>query len=775
MDVRSRALAMRQAILDTAQGSNAEYYTQAAEAIACFLAGIVFSLAKLMGYGAPFGIAAVAAAGGGLNGACCLLGALIGYLASNGLEQGIRYIAAAVIAFTACFALTDTRVCKKTFFAPLTAGTATLLTGVLAGFSRISDVSAIALIFLETVLAFGACWFFREAMSKNTPMTEASELRRSSAILISISALMMSLGSIVILNVISVGRFAAIIIIMTAALRNGMVTGCYVGTTFGVFMDLAAGGAPFYTMAYAFSGLVSGIFNRRGRLMFILSFVLSDAVCVACAWSFIPRLDALFEAFGTSVIFMLLPSGFLNKMGALMQNEMCGCGESGLRRYVSRRVERLSSAYAGLYELVRRNVEEPNNDADPSKVFDRAADAVCVSCKEKNRCWNKEYVETLSALSDAKSGIDKRGKMLISDIPAHFTEKCLTPEALVTAINAEVRAANYRKQFGESLKESRDTVWGQYGDMAEILNTVSHELGSPNGADHLAERRLIRYMRTLDIDADVAVYRDVRGRLRIVIESGSLEPLYKEADYMNKLSTVAGTRLCKPKAEESASGRLVLMEAEPLAVSVGIAAMKKKGEQVSGDRGTYFKTDGGVLCVILSDGMGCGAEAAKESSEVISILEKFLRAGIDPALAMKTLNSVMLLKSGDNWGFATVDLMCIDLFTGETGFYKYGAAPSYVYNGKSVNRIKCRSFAPGLEPENGAPDVVSVRLKPGSTAVIASDGVIADSEDEWIRKLIKDSDGDMKALARNTLREAEKIYGKNDDMTVLTVKVCNRA
>lgn len=774
MDVRSRALAMRQAIIETTQGTENKGIKQTAEAIVYFIAGLIFSIAKLMGCGAPFGIAAVAAAGGGLNGACCLLGATIGYFASGGLAYGVRYIAATVMAFTASFALTDTRLYKKRFFAPLSAASVTLITGFLAGFTQLSDISALALLFMETVFAFGACCFFREAMNDAEPLTEAAELRHSSAILISIAVFLMSLSGIVILNVVSVGRFAAVILIMTAALRNGMVTGCYVGTALGVMMDISLGGAPFYTMAYAFSGLISGVFNRHGRLLFVISFVITNAVCVACAWAELARIDALFEAFGASVIFMLLPSGFLSKAGALMQNEMCGCGESGLRRYVSRRVEKLSSAYAGLYEIVRRNVEEPVNDNDPAKVFDRAADAVCISCKDKNRCWNENYMETLSALNDARSGIDKRGKMLIDDIPKHFTEKCHTPEALVTAINGEVRAANYRMQFRETLKESRDTVWGQYEDMASILGTVSKELGSPNGADHLAERRLIRYLRTLDIDADVAVYRDVRGRMRIVIESGTLTPLFKDRDYLKKLSTVAGTRLCKPKADENPTGKLVLMEAEPLAVSVGIAAMKKKGEKVSGDRGTYFKTDGGVLCVILSDGMGCGADAAKESGEVIDILEKFLMAGVAPALAMKTLSSVMLLQAGDNRGFATVDLMCIDLFTGETGFYKYGAAPSYVYSGKSVRRIKCKSLAPGLNPENGAPDVVSMRLKPGSTAVIASDGVIADDEDEWLRNLIKTSDDDMKSLARKTLRAAEEINGKNDDMTVLTVKVFNR-
>ena len=202
--------------------------------------------------------------------------------------------------------------------------------------------------------------------------------------------------------------------------------------------------------------------------------------------------------------------------------------------------------------------------------------------------------------------------------------------------------------------------------------------------------------------------------------------------------------------------------------------MKNKGEKVSGDHGTYFKTDAGVLCVILSDGMGTGEGAAAESSEAIEILERFLRSGVDPATAMKILNSVMLLRNGDEWGYATVDLMCVDLFTGETSFYKYGAAPSYVRTGKSVRRVSGESLAAGLVAgEGAAPDVVRMRLKPGSLAVIASDGVISGDDDAWLRELMREEreDTDMKTLARQVLRRAAEEYGASDDMTVLAVKV----
>lgn len=777
MNLKSRVAALQTAFGESAAARSSPEVRAAAWALLYFVAGAIMSAARVLNIGAPFGIAAVAAAGAGVNGAACLAGAALGYIATGGLAWGVHYVAACVIAYTASFAFQDTKLYRKTLFAPLAAALVTAATGFLAGFADIVEgTSAAALLALETLLAFGSTLFFREALSEQEASTEYAELRRSSSVMISVAVLMMAAARLEIFGVVAVGRLLALLAVMTGALRCGMNAGCILGVSFGFAMDLCSGGIPFYTLAYSFSGLISGMCAKRGRLLFALSFVLSNAAAAACVWQLEPQLAALSECFAASVIFMLLPSGVISKLGSFMHTGFRGSGESGLRRYVSKRIYGLSQAYSGLYEIVRRNVEQPQNDEDPGRIFDRAAGAVCAACKDKNRCWNRDYIDTLSAMNDALAAIEKRGMLLVGDIPERFIAKCRMPDAFTAAVNGELRAAAYRKRFAARLRESRDTAWGQYEDMAQILCGVADELGGANGADHLAERRLIRYLRTLDIDADTAVYRDGSGRLRCVIESGDLSPLTKESDYLDRLSSVLGLRLCRPKSDADSTVKLTLMEAEPLAVSVGVAAMKKKGEKVSGDRGTYFKTDSGVLCVILSDGMGCGDSAARESSEVIEILEKFLRSGIDPAIAMKMLNSVMLLRRGDNWGFATVDLMCVDLFTGETGFYKYGAAPSYIKNGKHIRRIKCASFAPGLEDSRrGLPDVIKMSLKPGSTAIIASDGVVSDSDDTWLRELMSRGGDDMKVLAREALREAGKQNGDSDDMTVLAVRVESRA
>ena len=470
--------------------------------------------------------------------------------------------------------------------------------------------------------------------------------------------------------------------------------------------------------------------------------------------------------------YVIIPKKFVIAVGAFLQPLRGGSGESGLRRYVAARVGGVAHAYQQLHDTASQAASTTENDADVAKVFDRAADRVCCRCKLQQECWTRRALDTFNVMNDVTRRIHARGRLLPEDFPPYFRDRCVHLHEYTEVVNGELRLRAYRQRMQEMLQENRTVLWEQYADFAQVLTNVSRELDSSYGADPLAEQRLIRWLRTIGVEADAAVFRESTGRLRVTIDSRYLRPLLELPDFLDKLSATLGVRLCMPE-NAARDDSLLLLEAEPLAVSVGIASMRKKGETVSGDRGTYFKTDAGQLCVILSDGMGCGETAADGSISTVGMLEEFLRSGVSPALAMKLLNSAMLLRDGENWGYATVDLMCMNLFTGEADFYKYGAAPTYVKSGGTLKKLRCTSFAPGLEQESGkAPDELHMHLKPGSVAVIASDGVVSDGHDDWLRKLLSDSDdGDMKTLAGSVVRAAIREYGRSDDMTAMALKV----
>lgn len=742
-----------------------------------FALGAAAGYARIFGGAGPFGIAMVARAGPGASGFFCLLGAAAGYLLDGNFDRGLRYIAACVLVYAASFSFQELKVYKRVWFMPAVAAAVTTVTGFLSAFESIGTAAAIAALVSEVTLAGGCAYFFTLALSGAKRETEAEEQRYGVALVVLLACLLISMSGITLMRTVSLGRLASVLLVMMAAYGAGSFAGSAAGAALGLAMDTAAGGAPFFTMAYAFSGLLSGVFSRRQRVLSALAYILANTVAVFWTWSAASHLPALYEAFMASVIFLLLPSRLLSYTGSLLRQPAMGSGEAGLRRYTARRAKDLADAFRDLFETVRGSIEGEHNDNDVATVFDRAAESVCAPCRNRADCWQRGYMDTLAVMNDATGPMLARGRLERGDLPQRFLEKCPTAGAFIDAVNAEVRAMMYRRQLKARLSENRSAAYGQYLCLAEVMDTVAGELQSAAGPDPLAERRLLRYLNGLDIDADTAVFRDHAGRLRCIIESSRLTPLLRDPDYMDKLSSLMGVRLCRPAAANRGSGRLFLMEAEPLSVSVGIAAAKKKGEPVSGDRGTYFKTDQGVLCVLLSDGMGSGEEAARESVAAVRILERFLRAGVEPGAAMHILNSVLLLKNGENWGYATVDLMCIDLFSGETSFYKYGAAPSYVKSGRAIRRVRGVSMAAGiLASECESPDVVRMRLKPGSVALIASDGIIAEENDAWLRQLMSGFEGeDMRDMARRTLQEATKQYGRTDDMTVLAVRVGVRA
>ena len=203
---------------------------------------------------------------------------------------------------------------------------------------------------------------------------------------------------------------------------------------------------------------------------------------------------------------------------------------------------------------------------------------------------------------------------------------------------------------------------------------------------------------------------------------------------------------------------------------IGLALRPKRGERVSGDSASRFETDGGTLCLLLSDGMGCGEAAQRESAMAARLLERFLRAGIDAPPALKTLNSALSLRAESTDSFTTVDLLTLSLRTLEGELYKYGAAPSYLKRGGSVRRVTCSCLPAGLQEGSPPPEATHLRLSPGSFLVMVTDGVADSADDEWLQNLLAGWEGeDPQQLVSAILADSLDRRGGTDDAGVLAL------
>ena len=526
--------------------------------------------------------------------------------------------------------------------------------------------------------------------------------------------------------------------------------------------------------AWAFHGALAPMVRRKGdKPSAAARRVGPTALLCACLAAIapleffgVPMLAA--AAVGACLLALMVPEKFLGWLG--VWPTQAAAADLRAQRVVQQKLEQTAKAFRTLCDSLRSAFRAPENDNDVSSVFDRAAGRQCRACTLRDRCWKADYNTTFNALNDATPAMVERGRAEGADFPRHFADRCIHFPEFVAAVNEELTALFYRRQYNARIRESRAAVCRQYAQLSDLLGEAAAELSRELTPDPVGDRRLRQRLAELKLDVSASVYRDGRGLLRVEAEGPGCAALARPSR-LRELSEALGVPLRLELEEE---GAVSLLQQEPLMAVAGVAARKKSGETVSGDAGTYFKRHDGKLYLLLCDGMGSGPEANRESTLAVRLLEQLLQAGVDARRALTTLASALALRGEETGGFTTVDLLQLDLFTGEGELYKLGAAPTYIKKGKDVQRLTGKSLPAGLA-EGGpeALDQFTLRLAPGDCVLMASDGVADRTDDGWLKECFAQFDGTSpKDLARelvtSTRREAA------DDRTALVVRVDKR-
>jgi len=747
----------------------------AAENLIRFLLAAVLAGAEVFDGYAMGGVAITAVSGAGAAGLSALLGAGFGYLCLHGMVEGLRYIAACILVYAVSFAFWDLPFYRLTWFMPAAAA---LLNGVV-GFIYLSEKgwrpAQIIYFFTEVVLTAAFVYFFRLGLSLwDSPKSEEGiTAKQTVGILVLGGAVLLTLEEIPIMDTLSLGRILACLLCMLAGWKGGVGTGAAVGVTAGLAMDFAASAPPYFTMVFGFSGLMAGVFCKQGRLFTAVAYALSSSAAVLWTWTSGPRWEVFYEVIVAFFLFLFLPDKLLRRLSLLTPT---GAPPDSALRARTHTVRRLNAAAAAFRDL-SNELQEAVQAMAPAHssaraVFDRAAERVCAKCALRELCWSRDYQATRSALNDALPLLLDKGRGTSAEYPPWFTAKCVEFKSFSAAVNEELAAHLARRQYQSRARENRGAVCRQYAQLAGVLERASDQLSTELTPDPVRQRRVQQRLAALGLEGESAVYYDELGRLRVEIAGTKLTVLDSEEE-RQRLSTLMGTPLRREETGER--GSICLVQSVPYMAVVGVAARQKDGQEVSGDAGAWFKDDSGILHIFLCDGMGSGQRARTDSTLALDLLEKFLRAGVEPIEALRTLNDSLALRGEEKGGFTTIDLLRLDLFTGKGALYKLGAAPTYLRRGDKVSRLSGQSLPAGLTLQGGGtPDVLPISLSPGDWLVMASDGVTG-GEDGWVCDALTHWEGESpRLLARDLLDGASARHVPDDDRTVVALRMTAR-
>ena len=244
------------------------------------------------------------------------------------------------------------------------------------------------------------------------------------------------------------------------------------------------------------------------------------------------------------------------------------------------------------------------------------------------------------------------------------------------------------------------------------------------------------------------------------------------AEVLRELARVRGGddgRLLR-NVSDAIRGSLSQSSPAPAVFTVEHGAAQSAGGSSSGDSIRVRELDGRLLLAI-SDGMGSGEEAGRESRSALALLSDLLSVGFTLSSAVSSVNSLLLGRSRGDM-YATLDVMLIDLSDGTALIKKHGAPESWVLRDGKAYALTSDALPVGII-DGEETDAGSLKLLDGDVIVMTSDGV-SDALGNGTAGFPEIASLGMEKAAALLLDEAAARGGR-DDMSVITARITRKS
>lgn len=345
---------------------------------------------------------------------------------------------------------------------------------------------------------------------------------------------------------------------------------------------------------------------------------------------------------------------------------------------------------------------------------------------------------------------------------------------------------NLNRAWYNRLLENRHVIAEQLDAMAYIMQDCAREEQSLDaGEKHaLAEIRYRAKEQGIVIE-EMHLYETAEGTKKL---EATLRSRQGGCIAMKTFLAAAG-RVLGCKLRTTADARMFISK-EPTLFTMyedthfrsvqGIARLKKDDAQISGDNFSFLELERGEMLLGISDGMGSGSTASKESEMVLDLVERFLEAGFSVETAIRMMNSAMVMK-GESDLYSTMDLCKINLYNGRTGFYKIGASATFIKHRDEVECITSANLPVGVKSELEI-DASERTLQNGDFVVMMTDGVLeylhVPKPEETMQEIIESIQTNNPGILAKKIIERVMLFtgGKvQDDMTVLAACVWDKS
>lgn len=708
-----------------------------------------------------------------------LVGTILGYFLPNKTIFSIRYIATVLAIQAIRWTFNDLIKLKEhVLFSPFLAFIVTLATGFSLNIHYFSLSKSLSLILIEALLSSLFSYFFKETssfISGTHYKLNVKNQKLISSIVIVFTAII-SLSNIK-FGDISLGRITALFSILISAhcfnLQGGSISGIISGIVFG----FSNPSLHFLAGSYAFSGMISGLLSRYGKFVTVITFITSNLIIASQNNTPMNIIISAYELFFASLLFLFIPEKLTNKISSFFDyptssvNNKLKVDNSIINRLNST-ADSLDKVSESISKVSEKLITSQKNTKH--QFLDNVKREVCAHCGLKTLCWEKKKDTTSSFLKEFADTLKSPNKDTVNNFKNEHSGKCQRFFEIENYIKKRIKNEKNRNSFKNKNDEIKTIISEQFSEMSDILKDISNDFSEDCFLDDSLSKKISEILKSnniLNFDVVCKINKSEILKIEITIPNTEKERLI-DLNLHKLISKESFKNFAEPifiTDKENCTVKIV--EKPKFKLQIGACQHICNNGTWCGDNFNYFYDENGNMIFVLSDGMGTGGMAAIEGALACEVLSDLLKSGMNIETALKITNSALLLKSDDE-SLAAIDVVFVNLYTGQASFIKAGAAASFIKTSEKTQKVQLSSLPIGIF-KNISFFSQNENLSSGDWILILSDGAIFPDE-MWIEESLKnnkflDSQNLAEDIVNKAIKNRENDY--DDDITVIAIRL----
>ncbi|WP_137792160.1 stage II sporulation protein E [Bacillus sp. E(2018)] len=593
------------------------------------------------------------------------------------------------------------------------------------------------------------------------------------------------------INDVAVEHVVSRYLVLLFAFVGGAAIGSTVGVVTGLILSLAQVASLSQMSLLAFSGLLGGLLKEGKRFGVSLGLIIGTVMIGLYGEGRSEITSTLMESGFAVLLFLLTPKTAISNISKYVP----GTREHSMhqqqylkkiRDVTASRVERFSSLFQALshsFQSVGSSLNEEESTREVDLFLSNITEKTCQTCFKKEQCWAQNFTTTYDLMTRLMVEQEDYSDIKDRKLKREWEKHCIKPEKITDLMNKELTQYRASQKLKIQVQESRRLVADQLMGVSQVMGDFAKEIQREQENHQIQEEQIKDSLAQAGIDVGhVDIYSletsnvDIEMTIPSCNGSGIAEKLIAPilSDILEETILVTHEDCAN---YPTGFCHLSFHSAREYVVETGIASAAKGGAWLSGDSHSTIEIGAGKFAVAIADGMGNGERAFIESNETLQLLQKILQSGIEEEVAIKSVNSVLSLRTTDEI-FSTLDLAMIDLQDASAKFLKIGSTPSFIKRGDQIRTVEASNLPMGIIRDFDV-DVVDEQLKAGDILIMMSDGIYEaprhiENIDAWLKRKIREIDTEDPQEIADLIMEEVIRSGNNgieDDMTVAVTKI----